>query len=154
MSDNTSSMSAPERYQAYMELMVELMKDEEKKKKFEECGPEAREMLRNVGMIVPEHAIIRLDKDQRRWAGAHIWTGTEEIDFTESALSVTVNVDSSSEHIEKDVKLDKPGEVDFTIPKNFDECGVMVILPYFDKNTDIITDINFSDDKEILLTGC
>lgn len=154
MSEKSVPMTAQEGYQAYMELMVELMKDDEKRKKFEACGAETRQMLETAGMKVPENAIIRLDRSQRRWPGAQIWTGTEAYDFSEGALSLHVHVDSAKENLEKEFKLDKPGEVKFNVPKKFDECGVLVILPYFDKNTDVITDINFDDNREILLTGC
>ncbi len=141
---------------SYMQLMADCSKDDSIRKNFEE---EPIPFLRKTGMIIPEGVHIYLNKDHGRWAKIYITSGNEEIKIIEDSLSVDViekikNSDNSITETEHKVTVSKPSEIDTIINEKLKDSTVVIEMPYFTFETDVLTEVKFSDNHEITLTAC
>ena len=144
----------------YMMLMAHCISDSEFREEFERSPREA--LVDFVGMKIPEDATIVLDPYGPRWPIASFLKETEEekveVTYTEGPLSITENIYDISGVLKRQVGERKTdGGMGMSIPIKRDECGKMVVvMPYFTFETDLLTEYKFegSSEAELILSSC
>jgi len=140
----------------YLHLLGACIKYPEVKDAFEN---DPRPFLVNfVGMKIPEDAMIVLDPNGTRWPVARFLKSSGEVEYVEGALSVTENNYLESGKIKsKTVKRNKESLVVEDIPMKRKDCDKIIItMPYFTSETDLLTEYKFegAGEPEIVLSSC
>ena len=139
----------------YLKIMSRCISDSKFKEEF--ISNPRPYLEEEVGMRIPEKAKIILDPNGRHWPEVRINTGNGTIDFIEHALSVKEDKWQNTGVVESNtITCDKTEQVIKDINANLDDCEVLVILPFFTSDTDLLTEYKFKDDNEpsIVLSSC
>jgi hypothetical protein len=141
----------------YFKLMIECAENETTRTDFQN---NPHQYLNKIGMNVPDRARIHLDTKGSLWPVVYIKTEDEKIAIAENKLALEVIEEFPSEKdliesIQKreHIHVKALSEVDVTIHEGLKQSNVVVKMPFLDAHDDILTDIKFSDDAEIVLTG-
>ncbi len=143
----------------YLQLMLDCANDEAVRDEFrDQPGKILNE--RNI-MYFPEKVHVKLDTKKRRWPVVYIKTKDEKIIIAENRLAVDV-IESfpTDKHVAESyknhehIKMKSLSELDYDVHAALKNSDIVAVVPYLDIYDDVLTDIKFEDDGEVLLTAC
>lgn len=137
----------------YLVLMARCIQDSKFKELFLN---DPRPFLENeVGMKIPKNAKIVFDPNGRHWPEVRIISDEVEIDYVEASLSVKEDKYYKTGMVEsRTVTRENPEKVTFEIDANPEECKIVVILPFFTSDTDLLAEYKFKNTEDSILLSC
>ena len=133
--------------------LIECAKDETTREKFFE-NPHYY-LNEKVGMKIPEEVQVLLDAQKLTWPEIYIKIEDEKIYVGEGRLAIEVIDElTSGSKIDEKTKLTEQAEVDVIVHEALKNSQVVVKLPFYDARSDVLGEVKFADDTEIILTTC
>ena len=136
----------------YLQLMIDCAKDDNVRDEFME---RPHPFLREVGMSIPDSVEVVLDNKETRWPEIKITADGKQISVEESRLQYSItNMMESGTTLSESEELGKTSEVAVDVNVALSESDAVVRLPFFDAKGDLLTEIKFTDNAEVILSTC
>ena len=139
-------------YANYLQLMVNCTKDEKLREDFIK---NPRPFLNEVGMTIPNSAKILLDDEDLDRPKVYIKTKDGKIKIQEQRLGLQLNYESARDGEQNEsIVLKNQAEIKISVQEELKHCDVVVTLPFLNSKVDMLGEVKFSDNSEIILSGC